>query len=96
MRQRLQLNHAPVTEVPTSSLEDLHWWLPIANKLATNKLAKNKLGCTPRLERAFSSRARSSSPKQSLSSRMRSCSPLGEPRNQKRRVDKPVLPVQSQ
>ena len=91
MRQRLQLNHAPVPEVPTSSLDNLHWWLLVKNKLVNNRLAKNKLGCTPRLERTFASRAWSSSPKRPLSSRMRSYSPLGRPRNQKRRVDKPVM-----
>ena len=46
-------NHAPVPEIPTSSLDILQWWLPIKNKLVKNKLAKNKLGCTPRLERTF-------------------------------------------
>ena len=70
--------------------------MPIKRKLVKNKLAKNKLGRTPLLERTFSSQAWSSSPKRSLSSRMRSYSPLRQPSKKKRpRVHKPILPVQS-
>ena len=57
--------------------------MPIKRKLVKNKLAKNKLGRTPLLERTFSSQAWSSSPKRSLSSRMRSYSPLRPPSKEK-------------